>query len=149
MPERGAGLLTPAPFSKELLSVSPGRRRLGYLVIAGAILLGTAVLLSFFVSSLYMSNPQAAEAAILEALSRSIAGQLDPDAMDRAAEIDDAFRMLTTATETSPLGWRALWALLQVTAEAGADGVIEVKEVDALLAALRDAARRATTPQRL
>ncbi len=128
--------------------MSPGRRRLGYLVIAGAILLGTSVLLLFFFSSLYMSNPQAAEAAILEALSRSISGQLDPDAMDRAEEIGDAFRMLSTASQASALGWRELWALTRVTAETSADGTIDSTDVDTLIAALRAAATRGTAPRR-
>jgi membrane protease YdiL (CAAX protease family) len=111
----------------------------------GAILLGTSVLLLFFFSSLYMSNPQAAEAAILEALSQSVSGQLDPDAMDRAEEVDDAFRMLSTASESSPLGWRELWALVRVTAEAGADGTIDSNDVDTVVAA-RTQPGRATSP---
>ena len=148
MPETG-GFLPPAPsYSEELESVPRSRRRLGCLVLAAAILVGTSVLLLLFFFSLYMSNPPAMQATLIEALSRETSLRLDPDAMDRAEELDDAFRALGIANDASNLGWRELWVVMRAYAEASADGSIDSEDAGALVESIRKAVTGATAPRR-
>ena len=148
MPETG-GFLQPAPsYSEELEAVPRSRRRLGCLVLAAAILVGTSVLLLLFFSSLYMSNPQAMQATFIEALSRETSARLDPEAMDRAQELDDAFRALGIANDASNLGWRELWVVMRAYAETSADGSIDSEDAGALVESIRAAVMGATAPRR-
>ena len=127
----------------------PGRRRLGWLVLAGAVLLGTSVLLLLFFSSLYLSNPPAMQATFIETLSREASRRLDPDAIERAEELDGAFLALSAANDAGSLGWRELWAVMRAYAEASADGSIDSEDVDALIQSIREAVIGATAPRRL
>jgi hypothetical protein len=56
LPETDGFLRSAPSFSQELESVPRSRRRLGWLVVAAAIVLGTSVLLLLFFSSIYMTN---------------------------------------------------------------------------------------------
>ncbi len=135
-------------FSRELDSVPPSRRRLGWLVVAAAVLLGTSVLISLFLSSLYLSNPPAMQATFIETLSRETSRRLDPDALERAVELDGAFQALSAANDAGSLGWRELWAVMRAYAETSADGSIDSEDVDALIAGIREAVMGATAPRR-
>jgi hypothetical protein len=149
LPESEGFLHSPPSFSRELESVPPGRRRLGWLVVAAAMLLGTSVLLLLFFSSLYLSNPPAMQATFIETLSRETSRRLDPDAMERAEDLGDAFRALSAANDAGSLGFRELWAVMRAYAETSADGTIESDDVDALIESIREAVRGATAPRRL
>ncbi len=149
MPDPERFLRSPPSFSGELESVSPGRRRLGWLVLAAAVLLGTTVLLLLFVSSLYLSNPPAMHATFIEALSHETTRRLDPDAMERAEDLDEAFRALSAANDARNLGWRQLWAVTRAYAETSADGTIDSNDVDAIVESIREAVMGATAPRRL
>ena len=147
--DSGHPLRYPSSFLEELAAVPRGRRRLGWLLIAFAILLGTSVLFALFFSSLYMSNPSAMQAALIEALSQRAPGQLDPDAMDRAEELESAFGALSNANEVGSLGWREIWAVWLAYAETSQDGVLDSEDVDRLVDAIREAVTGASSPRRL
>jgi hypothetical protein len=149
LPESEGFFRSPPSFSRELESVPPGRRRLGWLVVAAAVLLGTSVLLLLFVTSLYFSNPPAMQATFIETLSRETARRLDPDAMERVEDLDDAFRGLSAANDAGTLGWRELWAVMRAYAETSADGTIDSDDVDAIVESIREAVRGANAPRRL
>jgi membrane protease YdiL (CAAX protease family) len=136
-------------FVEELESVPRGRRRLGFLVIAAAVLVGSTVLLALFASSLYMSNPQGVQATFLSALSQETLSRLDPDAMARSEELETAFDALSAANDAGGLGWRQLFRVARVYASTSADGTIDSGDVDILLEALREAVRGAISPRRL
>jgi membrane protease YdiL (CAAX protease family) len=136
-------------FAEELQSVPRGRRRLGFLVIAAAILVGSTVLLALFASSLYMSNPQGAQATFLSALSQETLSRLDPDAMARSEELETAFDALSAANDAGGLGWRQLFRVARVYASTSADGTIDSGDVDILLEALREAVTGTIAPRRL
>ncbi len=143
------GFLRVAPtLSRELESVPPGRRRLGFVVIAAAVVVGTSVLFVLFLSSIYMSDPAAMHRTLLDTMSREIAAQLDPDAADREEEIADAFRALAAANDSGSLGWRELFGVTRAYVETSADGTIDAKDVDALIETMRDAVTATTTPRR-
>jgi hypothetical protein len=135
--------------SEEVAAISAGRRRLGYLVIAAAVLLGTSVLLALFFSSLYMSNPSAVQASFIEAISERAQAQLDPDARDRAERLREAFDTLDSANEAGALGWRDLAAVWMAYAERGADGVLDPEEADELIERIEALVDRAASPRRL
>jgi len=150
-PDDRRALPSPAnpSFAEELQSVPRGRRRLGWLVIAAAFVVGSIVLLALFASSLYMSNPQGLQATFIEALSQETLGRLDPDAMDRSEELDATFAALSAANDAGSLGWRQLWGVARAYATTSADGTIDSRDVDAILEAVREAVRGATSPRRL
>jgi hypothetical protein len=147
--ERGILPPTNPSFSEELQSVPKGRRRLGFLVIGAAVVVGSTVLIALFASSLYLTNPQAMQATWIEALSQETQSHLDPEAMDRSEELDDAFAALSAANEGGSLGWRELFRVARAYAAASADGTIDARDVDAMLEALRQAVSGATSPRRL
>jgi len=149
LPETEGLFQSPPSFSRELDSVPPGRRRLGWLVVAAAVLLGTSVLFLLFVYSLYFSNPPAMQAIFIETLSRETSRRLDPDAMERAEDLDDAFRGLSAANDAGTLGLRELWAVMRSYAEASADGTIDSDDVDAIVESIREAVLGAIAPRRL
>ncbi|HJS73664.1 MAG TPA: hypothetical protein VJ921_05210 [Vicinamibacteria bacterium] len=136
-------------FARELDSVPPGRRRLGFLVIAIAVLVGASVLFLLFLSSIYFSDPPAMHRTLLDTLSREIASKLDPAAADREEEIADAFRALASANDSGNLGLRELFAVTRSYVETSADGVIDPEEVDILIESIRSAVMEATAPRRL
>ena len=148
MPETDGFPRSAPSFSQELESVPRSRRRLGWLVVAAAIVLGTSVLLLLFFSSIYMSNPPAMQATFIETLSREISSRLDPDAMDRAEELDDGFRALSAANDAGTLGWRQLWGVMRAYAETIADGTVDSKDVDTLIESIREAVMGASSPRR-
>jgi hypothetical protein len=135
-------------FARELESVPLGRRRLGFVVIAIAVLVGSTVLFLLFLSSIYLSNPAAMHRTLLETLSREIAAKLDPAASDREEEIADAFRALEIANDSGSLGLRQLFAVTQSYVETSADGTIDSREVDLLLESIRAAVMESTAPRR-
>ena len=148
MPETDGFIRSAPSFSQELESVPRSRRRLGWLVVAAAILLGTTVLFLLFFSSLYMTNPAAMQATFIETLSRETESRLDPDAMDRAEELDDAFRALSAANDAGNLGWRQLLGVMRAYAETSVDRTIDSEEVDTLIESIREAVMGAASPRR-
>lgn len=144
-------LQTPAnpSFIEELQSIPRGRRRLGFLVIAAAIVVGSTVLLALFASSLYMSNPQGVQATFIAALSQETLSRLDSGATDRSQELETTFAALSAANDAGSLGWRQLWGVARAYATTSADGTIDSRDVDAILEAVREAVRGATSPRRL
>ena len=148
MPDTDRFLRAGPTLSRELESVPPGRRRLGFLVIAVAVVVGTSVLFALFLSSIYMSDPPAMHRTLLDTMSREIAARLGPDAAEREEEIAAAFRELAAANDSGSLGFRELFGITRVYVETSADGTIDAEDVDALIETIRDAVMETTTPRR-
>jgi hypothetical protein len=117
-------------------------------VVAAAIVLGTSVLLLLFFSSIYMSNPPAMQATFIKGLSQETRSRLDPQAMDRSAELDATFASLSAANDAGSLGWRQLWGVMRAFAETSADGTIDSEDVDTLIESIRGAVMGASSPRR-
>ncbi|HEY7817975.1 MAG TPA: hypothetical protein VIG29_07150 [Vicinamibacteria bacterium] len=135
--------------SRELESVPPGRRRLGFLIIAAAVLVGTSVLFLLFLSSVYFNDPQAMHRTLLETMSREISSKLDAGAMEREEEIADAFRTLDRANDSGNLGFRELLAVTRSYVEISADGTIDSGEVDTLIESIRASLLESSAPRRM
>ncbi len=148
MPDTDRFLRAGPTLSRELESVSPGRRRLGFLVIAAAVVVGTSVLFILFLSSIYMSDPPAMQRTLLDTMSREIAARLGPDAADREEEIADAFRELAAANNSGSLGFREVFGITRAYVETSADGTIDAKDADVLIETIREAVMETTTPRR-
>jgi hypothetical protein len=148
LPETGDLIRSTPSFSGELESVPKSRRRLGWLVVAAAILMGTSVLLLIFFYSLYMTDPEAMQATFIETLSRETSSRLDPDSLDREEELGVAFRALSAANEEGNLGWRQLVRVMRAYAEISVDGTIDSDEVDALIESIGEAVIAAASPRR-
>ncbi len=148
MPDTDRFLRAGPSLSGELESVPPGRRRLGFVVIAAAVVVGTSVLFVLFLSSIYMSDPAAMHRTLLDTMSREIAARLGPDAAGREEEIANAVRELAAANDSGSLGFRELFSITRTYIETSADGTIDAEDVDALIETIRDAVMETTTPRR-
>jgi membrane protease YdiL (CAAX protease family) len=137
-----------SPVAEELLSIPEGRRRLGWLVVAAAVLLGTSVLLVFFGYTIYLTRPESLHAAVVERLAVECRSKLGPDASFRAAELDGAFAALAALSERGGLTWTRLWKVGSAYFEASTDGVIDTDEVDRILEAIAKASEGTVRPRR-
>ncbi|MGH9323494.1 MAG: lysostaphin resistance A-like protein [Vicinamibacteria bacterium] len=136
-------------YAEELASVPPRRRRLGWLILIAAVLVGSSVLMGLFVYSLYVSHPQAVQATLIQALSEESRHRLDPDASDRAEDLAGAFDALSAVNDAGSLSLRHLFRVARSYAETSADGSIDSEEVDTLLASIKEAIGSSTSPRRL
>jgi membrane protease YdiL (CAAX protease family) len=134
---------------EELASVPEGRRRLGWLVVAAAVLLGVSVLLLLFGYTLYLTRPETLHAAVVERLATDCRGKLAPEASSRASELDQAFASLAALNERGALSWNGLWRVGTAYLAASADGIIDVNEVDGILEAVGEAGEGTVRPRRL
>jgi membrane protease YdiL (CAAX protease family) len=139
----------PRTLRQELATVSEPKRRLGWLVVVAAVLIGTSVLLGLFVYSNYLLNPRGFHAAIIEALDQEATRQLAPEASDRAPDLEAGFKALTELNEAGNLEWSELFRVLVAYADASADGTIDSADVDSVLAVIHDVVEAAAKPRSL
>ncbi len=139
----------PRRLQEELAEVPERKRRLGWLVVVAAVLVGVGVLLGLFVYSLYFTNPGAAHAAIIEALDQEATRQLAPEASERGEDLGAGFDELLTLNEAGNLEWPELFRILVAYAEASADGTIGSTDVDSILAVVNDVVNAAAVPRPL
>lgn len=143
-------LSIPSPsISDELAGVSPGRRRLGWLVVALSLLFGLVALVSLILYSVASSQPEGFQKAFIEALEQRSLEQLAPDAGHRANELRQAYATLEETNDRGELPFRDLWAVLVSCAEVMADSRIDDAEVDVLLAVIRHASGTTDAPRKL
>lgn len=139
----------PRSLREELAAVPEPKRRLGWLVVVAAVLVGMSVLLGLFVYSLYFTNPRAAHAAIIEALKQEADQQLAPEASERREDLDAGFAALAELNESGNLEWSELFRVLVAYADASADGTMDSADVDSVLAVVRDVVEAAAVPRPL
>jgi membrane protease YdiL (CAAX protease family) len=135
--------------SQELASISEGRRRLGWLVVAAAVILGASALLLLFGYTIYMTRPETLHAAVVERLAIECRARLAPEASPRAGELDRAFDSLASLNERGGLTFQRLWKIGSAYFEVSADGTIDANEVDRVLDAIGEAAEGTIRPRRL
>ena len=139
----------PRRLQEELAEVPKRNRRLGWLVVVAAVLIGMSVLLGLFVYSLYFTNPRGANAAIIGALEQEATRQLSPEASERGEDLETDFDELLLLNEAETLEWSELLRILAVYAEASADGSIGTTDVDSILAVVNDVLKTAERPKTL
>jgi membrane protease YdiL (CAAX protease family) len=139
----------PRRLREELAEVPERKRRLGWLVVVAAVLIGVSVLLGLFVYSLYSTNPRAAHAAIIDALDQEATRQLAPEASERGEDLGAGFDSLLALNESGNLEWPELFRILMAYAEAGADGTIGSTDVDSILGVVNDVVKAAALPRPL
>lgn len=150
-PEREpiAVLHAPPPLSQELAPLSASRRRLGWLVVAGAVLTGVIVLFALVAWSVYFVDPQSAHSRGLAVLEGRITADLEPDARAKEQQIASAFQALSLLNETGQMDWRDFIHVASSYQELGADGSVDAADADAIIAAIRDLVRDRTRAREL
>jgi len=137
----------PTSIGDELSSIPRGRRRLGWLVVAAAVLTGILVLMGLFGWSLYYIYPERVHARGIDLLERRITAALEPGAADEAARITSAFRALTALNESGQLELRDLANIRQSYRELSADGALDAQDANTLVEAIHEMVRERTRPR--
>jgi membrane protease YdiL (CAAX protease family) len=135
--------------SEELAKVPPARRRLGFVIVLVAVLIGTTVLLGLFVWTAYRIRPEAMQKALIETMSQDTIARLAPEARGRENEITASFRTLEEVSATGSLDESHLFDVMRVYVEGVADGSVDSAEAESLAAAIRRAVAGAMSPQKL
>lgn len=134
-------------FGRELASVPPARRRLGFLVLGLAMLGGIGVAGGLFSSLGYLADPGPQRAAAIESLRNLSREALAPEAAERGGEIDAAFETLAELSREDRVGIRDIWRTARVVAAATADGDFGDGDVEDLLMTVGAIRREAPGPR--
>lgn len=134
-------------FGRELASVGPTRRRLGFLVLGLSMLGGIGVVGGLFSSLGYLADPGPQRAAAIESLRNLSREALAPEAAARGGEIDAAFETLAELSREDRVGIREIWRTAKVVAAATADGVFGDGDVEDLLMTVGAIRRAAPGPR--
>ncbi len=130
-------LPTPPPgtlaLGSELRTVPAGRRRLGLLVLAGALVSGLFIASGVFVLLGYLANPGSHRAAAIETMRRIAIESLAENADTRSQELGAAFESLTELNREGRVGLAELWRTARIVGTATADGSFGDGDVDLLL----------------
>lgn len=135
--------------SEELSAIPPARRRLGFLVVLLAVVVGTSVLLGLFVYTVHMVRPQTIHKALIQTMSQDTRERLAPEARGRENELVSSFQTLEAVSEVGGLDETRLWTVLRVYFEVVVDGRVDSAEADTLIQAIHQAVEGATSPRRL
>lgn len=134
-------------FGRELASVPPARRRLGFLVLGLVMLGGVGVAGGLFTYLGYIADPEPQRAAAIESLRSLSREALAPEAEARGGEIDAAFETLADLSREDRVGIRDIWRTARVVAAATADGVFGDGDVEDLLTTVGAIRREAPGPR--
>ena len=134
-------------FGRELASVPPARRRLGFLVLGLSMLGGIGVAGGLFSSLGYLADPGPQRAAAIESLRNLSREALAPEAAERSGEIDAAFETLAELSREGRVGIRDIWRTARVVAAATADGDFGDGDVEDLLMTVGAIRREAPGPR--
>ena len=130
-------LPTPPPgvlsLARDLSGVPPGRRRLGFAVLAVSMVAGLLIAAGLFGYLGYLTNPGPQRSAAIQSLRRISHEALTPAAAARGAEIDAAFETLEELNREGRVGFRHIWRAARVVAAATADGEFGDRDVERLL----------------
>lgn len=134
-------------FGRELASVPPARRRLGFVVLGLVMLGGVGVAGGLFTYLGYIADPGPQRAAAIESLRSLSREALAPEAEARGSEIDAAFETLADLSREDRVGIRDIWRTARVVAAATADGVFGDDDVEDLLTTVGAIRREAPNPR--
>lgn len=143
-------LSSPAtPLKDELEGIPESRRRLGWLTVGCAVIIGTAIIFGLFSWSIYLASGERAHAALVNRIEEDLLASLSPEDEDLTPSIRREFEALGAAAEAGQL---SLWQILGVTwryAQYQADGTLTRPEVETLLEEVRRLHESSTGLRRL
>ena len=120
--------------SDSMARVPAERRRLGWLAVGCAIIVGTLIILSLFAVSLYNIYSREIHASWIETIQLEIV-RLTPES--ERTRVEEGFVALSTVNERGTLSLSQIGRLNWIYIEASSDGKISSDEVDTLLAEIR------------
>lgn len=134
---------------EDLSSVPAARRRLGWLVVAGAVFAGVAVLTALFAWSIYFIYPERVLDRGIEVLETRITATLEPSAREKEPQIESAFQALSVLNESGQLELRDLAGVMRHHLELSADGGLDANDAEALVEGIRRVVMDRTKPRAL
>jgi len=141
--------MNPVSLADELASVPRERRRLGWLVVIAAVVIGMSVLSILFTVSMYTIYPQQTHAKAIELMKAESAGYLSISASERAPRLAAAFDALAAVNRSGTLELRDVAEVFRIFQGVSADGEIDTAEADVLIDRIRDVVVARTRPRRL
>jgi hypothetical protein len=136
------------PPEDSLPPISPERRRLGWLAVGCAVILGTAVILGLFSYSIYQSHSRQNHAMLIEDMKQNVLESLPPSEKQRA-RIEQSFDALTAVNDAGRLGLLQMGRIYGTYLQASSDGSITLDEVEVLLEEIRSVVRESPPTRRL
>jgi hypothetical protein len=131
-----------------LSAISPERRRLGWLAVGCAVVVGTVVILGLFSYSIYQSHSRQNQAMLIEDMKENVLASLPPSERQRM-RVEEGFDALTAANEAGRLGLLQMGRVYGVYLQASSDGSITIDEVEVLLEEIYAIVGESPTKKRL
>lgn len=123
--------------SRELEEIPPGRRRLGWLIVVAAVVLGVTVLLGLFSTSVYYLYPERVHEAGIEVMRIQSQEDLAFDAKDKAPSLTSAFEALSALNASGQLDITDLARVQEAFLRLRADGSLDDGDAEALVETIR------------
>ncbi len=120
--------------SDSMAQIPVERRRLGWLAVGCAVIVGTLVILSLFAVSLYNIYSREIHASWIETMQMEVV-RLTPQS--ERVRVEEGFEALSAVNERGTLDLSQIGRLNWIYIEASSDGEISKDEVDTLLAEIR------------
>ncbi len=132
--------------SDSMAQIPRERRRLGWLAVGCAVIVGTLVILSLFAVSLYNIYSREIHASWIETMQMEVARLTPQSERDR---VEEGFAALSAVNERGTLNLTQIGRLNWIYIEASSDGEISGDEVDRLLAEIRSIVETESSVKRL
>ena len=129
-------------------SIPPERRRLGWLTVGCAVILGTVVILGLFSYSIYQSHSQQNHAMLIEDMKQNVLASLPPSERQRP-RVEESFNALSAVNEAGRLGLLQMGRVYGTYLQASSDGSITLDEVEVLLEEIRSVLQESLPTRRL
>jgi membrane protease YdiL (CAAX protease family) len=120
------------PLPDSLATISPERRRLGWLAVGCAVVLGTAVILGLFSYFIYQGGSRQNHAVLIEDMKQNVLKSLPPTASQRR-RVEQRFEALAAVNEAGRLGLLDMGRVYGIYLQSNSDGSITLDEIEVLL----------------
>jgi membrane protease YdiL (CAAX protease family) len=120
------------PPQDSFAAIPPEKRRLGWLAVGCAVVLGTVVLLGLFFGLHYMGHSKDNYTVLIEDMKQDVLASLPPTASQRQ-RVEQRFEALAAANEAGRLGLLDMGRIYGVYLQSNSDGSITLDEIETLL----------------
>ena len=134
-------VIRPDPHSvfEELQDVEPGRRYLGFGVVALALVIGSSAIFGMCATSVYMMYPEQSHRAFIQVLSEHCANAMDGEGSEdgERPRVESAFQALAALNDGGQLDFWELMFISQTCLELTQDDELTSEEAEQLVATIR------------
>jgi membrane protease YdiL (CAAX protease family) len=115
-----------------LATIPPERRRLGWLAVGCAAVIGTTVILGLFSYSIYQGRSRQNHAVLIEEMKQDVLRSIPPTSNQRW-RIERRFEALAAVNEAGRLGLLDMGRVYGIYLQSSSDGSITLDEIEVLL----------------